>query len=216
MKKTLSFVISLSMFLGILILSGSAFSADSDQGNPIQDFAGKKVYTTYNMWYEAGKENALWCINYKTGIMIPAGTEVSDVVLTKIVAGRTMGAEPMAISFITASDQKKYYVNIIKKYHPGKTIEDYSKLMFSEKDFSQLTQGMSQTEIEGIKEGVIKVGMSKKAVIVSYGYPPEHKTPDLNGNLWTYWRNKFATKAINFDDSGKTIKPEQAVEPDNL
>jgi hypothetical protein len=196
MKRRLSIIIIVSMLICIFSFSGYSAGSDSDQDNPNKEFSGGKVYTAYNIWYETGKENSLWCINYKTGIIIPAGTEVSDVEVTK-----------SSISFTTVNDQKKYRSKFNDNYHPGKTTEDYGKMMFSEKDFNQLTQGMSQTEIDAIKGGVIKIGMSKQSVIVCYGYPPEHKTPDLNGNVWIYWMNKFVSKAINFDENGKTIKP---------
>ena len=198
MKKILPIVI-ISMFTGFCTLATGSSVLGADQA------AGGKKYTAYNMWYESGKEGAMWTINYKTGIIIPVGTEVTDVKVSK-----------KGISFVTVKDQVEYTALFNVKFHPGKTTEDYAKIMFSEKDFSQLTQGMSQTELEGIKEGVIKVGMSKQAVIVAYGYPPEHKTPNTNSNVWLYWINRFKSKAINFDDSGKTIKPEQAAEPDTL
>jgi len=200
MKKTLSII--LSMLLSVLIFTGISIVFAADQGDQT---AGGKKYTAYNMWYEEGKQSAMWTINYKTGIIIPAGTEVSDIRVSK-----------RAVSFVTVKDHAKYTANFNIKFHPGKTTEDYAKMMFSEKDFSQLTQGMSQTEIEGINEGAIKVGMSKKAVIVAYGYPPEHKTPDMNSKVWLYWMNRFKSKAINFDDSGKTIKPEETKSSDYL
>jgi hypothetical protein len=180
------FVIGLMTFAAF---SGSSIAADKGAGN-------KTYFTAYNLWYETGKEKAMWTINYKTGNIIPAGTEITDLKVDK-----------SEIIFTTVGDQKKYAVNFNPKFHPGKSTEDYSKMMFSDKDFSRLTQGMSQSEIDGIKEGVIKVGMSKNAVIVAYGYPPEHKTPDTTSNVWLYWMNRFVSKAINFDADGKTIKP---------
>lgn len=198
MKKILPIII-ISIFAGIFNVSIISTALGADQA------AGGKKYTAYNMWYEAGKESAMWAINYKTGIIIPAGTEVSDINVKK-----------SDISFITVNNQKKYTVNFNAKFHPGKTTEDYARMMFSEKNFSQLTEGMSQTDIEGIKEGVLKVGMSNRAVIVAYGYPPEHKTPDMNSKVWLYWMNRFRSKAVNFDDYGKTIKPEETKSSDNL
>jgi hypothetical protein len=215
-RKNLSVGILIFFMLSLFSFSAGlctpAFAQDEDL--PELDFSGKKMYTAYNIWYEAGKETALWCINYKTGIIIPAGTEVTEIALTNAVAGRKSGAETMAISFVTVEDQQKYWVNITEKFHPGKTIGDYAKLMFSEKNFDQLTEGMTETEIEGIKEGVVKIGMSKEAVLVSYGYPPEHKTPSLERDTWYYWTNRFRSKAINFDEDGKACKKKK--DPDAL
>ena len=33
-------------------------------------------------------------------------------------------------------------------------------------------------------------GMSKKAVLISYGHPPEHHTPNQNANTWYYCMNR--------------------------
>jgi len=191
MKIKLSMIIHAFMFTGILILSGCG--SDSYYINPT---ASEKIYTSYNMWYELGKEEAMWAINYKTGTMIPAGTEVSNIRVKKT-----------QIFFVTVDDKKRYIVNFNAKFHPGKKPADYASMMFSEKDFLELTKEMSQTDIDGIDEGLIMVGMTKKAVIVAYGYPPEHKTPDLNDNVWRYWLNRFSSTEINFDDNGKTTKP---------
>jgi hypothetical protein len=46
--------------------------------------------------------------------------------------------------------------------------------------------------------------MSKEAVIISVGIPPDHKTPDLKSNRWIYWKNRFKNKAVCFDPAGKT------------
>ena len=187
----------LSMAIIVLMLTGCfAFLVPWAVFGSSKASTSGKVYTAYNMWYETNKESSMWAINYKTGNMIPAGTEVVSVEVKR-----------NKINFITVKDKKKYTVNFKAAFHPGKTVEDYAKMMFSEKDIDQLTQGMSETDITGIKEGVIRVGMTKNAVIIAYGYPPEHKTPDLKGNEWRYWMNRFRTNVIYFDESGKTIQP---------
>lgn len=202
------------VFAGILLFSACASSVPEEQAEIITQFEGQTVYTAYNIWYEPGKENTLWCINYKTGDYIPAGTEVNEVALSRAVAGRKAGAEPLSVSFVTVDDGKKYWVNINQKFHPGKTIHDYIDLMFTEKTFDELTAGFNEEEIGAIREGVVKVGMSKEAVLVAYGYPPEHKTPDLESNEWIYWINRFRSKTINFDENGQTYKPKK--DPDVL
>jgi hypothetical protein len=188
--------IKLSMITILLILAGGFIFSGCGGSRPIKASVGQKLYTAYNMWYVIGKEDDMFTINYKTGAMIPAGTEISNIKVKK-----------EEILFTTVDDRKDYVVNFKAKFHPGKTTEDYAKRMFSEKDFDQLTEGMSESEINGINDGVITVGMSKQAVIVAYGYPPEHKTPSLNDNIWTYWLNKMKSTVIYFDDNGKTIKP---------
>jgi len=172
------------------------------------------LYTAYNIWYELGKENALWCINYKRGEMIPAGTEVTDVKIIKAESGRFLGGEEKAISFRTVPNGKEFLANFKPSFHPDLTIEDYLEKMFTSKTFDELTEGMSAYEIDAIKEGKAKVRMSREAILVSFGYPPEHRTPDLKKDVWLYWMTRFETKDIHFDEDGLTYRPSS--DPDEL
>lgn len=77
--------------------------------------------------------------------------------------------------------------------------------MFTTQNFEALTEGLSDIEIDAIKKGVIVNGMSKRAVLVYYGPPPEHYTPDQNALTWYYWTNRKDKIAIKFDTNHKTL-----------
>jgi len=47
--------------------------------------------------------------------------------------------------------------------------------------------------------------MTKEGVRIALGYPAVHKTPSLDGNSWTYWKNRFATTVVEFGNDGKVI-----------
>jgi hypothetical protein len=78
-------------------------------------------------------------------------------------------------------------------------------MMFTTQNFEALTEGLSDIEIDAIKKGVIVNGMSKRAVLVCYGPPPEHYTPDQNALTWYYWTNRKDKIAIKFDTNHKTL-----------
>ena len=139
------------------------------------------------------------CINYKTGGFIPAGTEVYR---TKIIYDKQFSD---SIYFKVADSKKEYKMRFNTMWHRGKTIENYKDYLFTKKTFEQQVEGMSEKEIEAIKHGKIVVGMSKRAVLVSYGRPPEHRTPDLKSNRWRYWMNRIKQKTICFD-KGLTVR----------
>ncbi|MFH0944954.1 MAG: hypothetical protein V2A76_07125 [Planctomycetota bacterium] len=162
----------------------------------------QRFYTTYNMWY--AKVDSLSAINYKTGAFIPAGTEVTGI---NAVSRRF---RKDAISFTTSSNGATFTVSFDPKFHPGKSIHDYRNMMFTNKTFDQLVEGLSQEEIDAIKVGSLRVGMSRKAVIIAYGYPPEHATPSLESSHWKYWMNRFEDKLIYFDETGRTCTPPAA------
>lgn len=38
---------------------------------------------------------------------------------------------------------------------------------------------------------------------MAYGYPPTIRTPSTDTNIWTYWKNRWVTQIIRFDDKNK-------------
>jgi len=59
-------------------------------------------------------------------------------------------------------------------------------------------QSLSQADQAGIAQGQIFQGMSKQGVILAVGYPPEHQTPSLDGDVWRYWVNRANTIEVYF------------------
>jgi hypothetical protein len=84
---------------------------------------------------------------------------------------------------------------------PGLSAEEYVGYITSPNRIS--VSGLSRIDQKGIADGQAYVGMSKKGVRIALGYPALHKTPSLKDNTWTYWRNRFATIAVEFDAGGK-------------
>jgi len=154
-----------------------------------------RLYTAYNLWYE---KQDLSSINYQKGALIPAGTGVSSVV---VVAGR----KP-EIKFTTAKGEA-FAIGFIAKYHPGLSAEGFKNRLFTSKPFDDLVKGMTAEEIKAIKAGEVKVGMSRKAVLAAFGYPPEHVTPSLERSEWTYWKDRYRKALVHFDDKGNVIGP---------
>jgi hypothetical protein len=69
----------------------------------------------------------------------------------------------------------------------------------------------TEADRENIKKGIITLGMSKKAVLMSYGYPPTHKTPLLTSDIWYYWYARLHKVNVFFKDD-KVFKIER-IEP---
>ncbi len=187
-------IIMKRLFVVALVLSAFIFL-----GYPTILDAGeskKKLYTACNIWVHTNMK----CINYKMGEYILAGTEV-----TAVGTKYDKKFYEYYIYFKKAGNRKKYKMVFNPMWHPGKTTKDVKKYMFTEKPFDELVEGMTEKEIEAIKQGKIVAGMSKKAVLVSYGRPPEHRTPDLKSDNWRYWMNKRKRKEICFHN-GLTMR----------
>ena len=162
------------------------------------------LYTAYNIW----KASKMKCINFKQGTdIIPAGTEVNDV--------RLWGQyRDSPLDFTTVKDGRKYTIGFTKRWHPKKSMEDYRDMMFTTKNFEALTEGLSEMEIDAIKKGVLVNGMSKRAVLICYGPPPEHYTPNQNASTWYYWANRKDKIEIKFDPDGKLALGDQSSQMD--
>jgi len=190
-----------TMIKAVVILSLLLAAGCTETGKSVtkdQFPSETKLYTAYNIW-KVRQLLLRRCINYKHGYnMIPAGTEVRKA---KIGSDRDRRE---AIKFINTNDNREYNIYFVSKWHPGKTIEDYLGYMFTTKNFEELTAGMTETEIEGIKKGIVLNGMRKEAVLICYGYPPEHRTRSLESNVWVYWKNKFTPFEVCFDKDDRT------------
>jgi hypothetical protein len=174
-------VLAAVLGLGLILAGGStALAADGDA----------QLYTAYNIWWE--QPGKVWSTNYQKGQLLPAGTAVRDAKQTR-----------KSIQFTDVKTDVTYTIVFVPKHHPGKSIGDIYQRYITDKSLDQLTEGFSQSEKDAIKAGSVVNGMSKEAVLVCYGYPPEIATPNTKLDHWQYWRHRFKSYAIDFDEGGK-------------
>ncbi len=148
-------------------------------------------YTKVNIWYD--KPNKIESTNYHKGVIIPFGTKVKNVnCVGNIIEFReedTPGAKFKIFniykySLIPAEDLlSRYFSSSDPKTDNG--------------DFA----GLSSQEKKNIEDGVIAEGMSKEAVIIAYGYPPKHRTPELTDNVWYYWYTRTIVDQVKFSNN---------------
>ncbi len=65
--------------------------------------------------------------------------------------------------------------------------------------------GFGAKDRNAIEDGEVMKGMTREEVLLARGYPPAHRTPSLDGELWTYWRNRFARQTVEFEN-GKVVE----------
>jgi hypothetical protein len=151
-------------------------------------------YLAYNLWYK--RPEKIYCLNYQTGAVLPAGTKVNTIILGTKRKYKT-------IKFKTVEGKQNFQIFWNEKFHPGKTINDFAYALFSEKTFAEQTQGLTQAEIDNIHIAHVDFDMSKEAVLMALGPPPEHQTHSHKNNIWMYWRNKFGRKRITFGSDNR-------------
>lgn len=155
---------------------------------------GQEYFLNVNVWYEPLKEKKILSTNYHISKMLKAGEKFKIIDL----AGKE----------IIFSDEKGVEYAIIhhKKYTPISLIELFDRyfsktsVMAAGGAFTKFTQ----EEQKNIRDGKIVKGMSKEAVLMSYGYPPEHRTPTLESDNWIYWDTRWASRTAIFE-KGKLL-----------
>ena len=157
--------------------------------------AADKLYTAYNIWFE--QPTKVYSTNYERGNILPAGSEVKDVKRSS-----------EKLEFTDVNLGIRFTFEFVGKHHPGLTGEQWMARFLTTRDFAALSEGLTAAEIKAIKAGEVKIGMSKKAVLLAAGYPPEVGTATTKLDTWRYWRHRFGSYPVQFSD-GKVSKSEQ-------
>ena len=85
----------------------------------------------------------------------------------------------------------------------GMSVEAYLNIITGPRKVA--LNSLSATDRKGIEQGRVLKGMTKKGVRIAWGYPARHKTPSLEDNVWTYWRNRWVMKTVTFSN-GKVVE----------
>jgi hypothetical protein len=203
-EKTVRVLISITFILFVM----STLSLAKE----VRDQGSEQLFLAHNIW-KTPKTKHMKCINYKIGEIIPFGTEVIN---TKVFMEPDYGHNneqndfdneggTPKIRFTLKESKEKITISFVKNWHPGKTIYDYYDQMFTSKSFFELSYGLDEKKLEKARQGKLIVGMTKQEVLLTYGYPPEHKTKSLDESSWRYWINTLSTKEICFDDESKAM-----------
>jgi len=153
-----------------------------DKAEPLAT-KGDKLFTQFSLYYEKGHHITT---NYRIGILVPINTEVEFVRANK----KTITVK------IPGFDAEVNFVNV--KDYSGEDVAGIFRRTFGVAPVD--LNAFSETERSAIKRGAVEVGMSRNAVIKAMGYPPRHKTPSLDMNQWRYWKSRFDTVLISFED----------------
>ncbi len=176
--------------IGVL-LAGCVSSGDSPSGTvsaPPQHYLRNNIHVQVHENGDMRASYANW-INPGAGHMvIPVNTPVE---IGKIRRG---------IPIIIKSTGKIIDFEFDEK-NMAMTAEQYVNFITTTEPVA--LRNLSDIDRKGIADGKAYKGMSKEGVRIALGYPAAHRTPSLAVNTWVYWRNRFATTAIDFDGNGK-------------
>ena len=178
------------------------------------------TYTQVGMWYEEGKEyyGKITKDHQKAleeGLTIREKHKLRDKRVPKVstdllINGTNFGRGTFIpvntpVIIVGKKSHKFFFM------HDEKTImlfnrDEYTKLNnddFRDRQLSDKQVDLSmfgENDKKNILRGRVTIGMSKKAVLLTRGYPPAHKTPNLKSNRWRYWEERSHSHYYYFVD----------------
>ena len=132
-------------------------------------------------------QNYTCTANFQKGFIVPVGTPISNLEKHRGYA-----------TFVDVKTGLNHKINFERDHHPNKTSEEIFDRIFTTKTYEELTQGLSKTDIALIQNGEVKKGMSKAAVLISLGYPPESRTPTTHVKMWRFWKHRNHSYVVHF------------------
>jgi hypothetical protein len=146
----------------------------------------QEVYTLTNLHPDPARKR-LYSVNYQQAGLIPVCTPVRIEQVTRA-----------AMTF-TRLDTDKRYQYLFHDSTPDSPTTHLDKY-FGEECPKQKMQKLGAKDQKGIDSGKVLEGMTKQGVVFAIGYPPAHRTPSLDSDVWTYWKNRWATFEVHFKD----------------
>ena len=184
--RKLSFftLVILSLFLLVACNTGGV-----REDSPASKMVGNSAYLKVNLWYERPKK--ILTTNYHKGIMLKVGAKFDIIAIN---SRRIVFRGKHGLEFTIVKQRKHTLVDMAHVLERTFSIRDETKADGRFAHFSKMEQ-------KNIRKGKVVRGMSKQAVLMSYGYPPEHRTPSIESDNWKYWRNRFVSKIASFEDN---------------
>jgi hypothetical protein len=171
--------ITLTLVLALVLALGApAVAADIDY-----PLIGQTVYTLVNLHPDEPRQR-LYSVNYQQPGLIPLCTKV-----------KLESIDKRKLTFRVVGKDREYdylFHNSLREPIP-KHLDRY----FGKKCEPKL-ESLSDVDRKGVQSGSVMPGMTKRAVVLAIGYPPEHATPSLDSDVWTYWKNRFGKMQVHF------------------
>lgn len=168
-------VIWLKMFFIVLC----AFAATTTNAS------NREYFTQFNVWTY---NNRLTTDNFGISRIIPVNSKLRIIKVREYEAELEVGGYKFQL--------------LINRSHSRKSCEEFLRLYLRSEPV-ELGKYSEQAQ-KAIQAGEIRAGMTKEEVLVARGYPPENATPDLNGNDWMYWRDRWFSFVAQFEE-GKVV-----------
>ena len=120
------------------------------------------------------------------GSMLRAGTRV-----------HVMKTGSTSITFSPAGESRRYSIDMRFGNERQSPAEYFHKLLRDTDPRPGLADAPAEIQ-RAVAEGHLLKGMTKEQAIMARGYPPLHRTPDLNGDEWLYFQDRGLADRVRF------------------
>lgn len=137
---------------------------------------------------------------YPTGTTIPIGTKVNVVE----VGNHYVRLSPLG-------DSTRYYLELrfgLQRMSP----QQYFDSVLLQRDPSVEIASSSPEIQQAIREARFVTGMTKREAIMARGYPPAHRTPSTDDDVWLYYTTRGFCEQVRFVD-GRVATAEKVAAP---
>lgn len=158
---------------------------------------GSKIYTRCNIWHKDPED--ISAVNYHTGTILPFGTEVENVeaYMGSVTLRPFLEKNRGTVSFKDKKTGQEFEIYYDETWMMI-PMEEYLRRIFTDKPQKDQAKGIKSSVYEKIIRGIAEEGMTRKEVLLAYGYPVVHRTPSLLEDTWVYWDAKMNTVRVVF------------------
>ncbi|MCJ7617086.1 MAG: hypothetical protein MUO43_11180 [Desulfobacterales bacterium] len=186
----------------VLLLSGCV-TTNYVSGVKQNEVLNKKMFLATNLHADRGS-GSLYSINYQvTGELLSWGT---PVIINEDESIDSGGGRRYYLTDLNNNKKHDFFFH----HRTNKYISDnnyFSEILIENIDsLKDKIAKLSDIDQQGIKRGVVSIGMSKDGVKISIGIPPifANKTPEKS-KKWNYWYDKRRKFAVDFDENDKVV-----------
>ena len=147
----------------------------------VDPVAGQDYFLRSTLHFEDGEYAAT---NYARGAIVPINTPVRIV---------SMRGKKIEIKRLDAGDTLE--IENVEKY-TRKSLPELARILFSAEPtpIEQLPEELAAS----IRNGDMRLGMTKEQVLMARGYPPAHETSSIESDRWIFWSSRFVKHTVIF------------------
>jgi len=148
---------------------------------------GRTYFTRINFWQEEGESSGT---NYMRGILVPINTKAELVSIDKKYFTLRIEGGPL----VKIRNEPDYTTVNTRKLAGRYLADEATKIeLYGEDTASQ------------IRNGNLRLGMTKDQVLLTRGYPPFHETASLEADRWVFWSSRFVKRTLVFENGILTV-----------